>query len=1338
VNLADYYRRLGLSVRLDPLAPPDTRLAADLLQGPAEFNLNGARWRDDWLDQSSGYRCWAVTVTDRFGDYGAAGLCVVRADRDALVVEAFTLNCRVLGKQVETTVLKRLAERAGAEGRPALELRYAPTPRNAVMRHFLARAASAAPAQGPVRLSLATVAALPLLGEAADAGKNADAPVTSRSYRQADPPPGGLGPDPRTDPSLPSRMVRDLGTGGQIAAAVRAWLNVTTRPRPQAGPDTPHPAAPSELAATISRIWGEVLDTPDVGPDENFFDLGGHSIAAVRTCGRLREELPNDVALLDLYRYPTVRALARYLSGGTDTPGAPAPRPQPATYPTSDGREPIAVVGMACRVPGAADPGEFWRLVRDGRSGLTTLTDADLAGPEDGNGPTTVPTFGWLADLDRFDAEFFCMTRREAEITDPQQRVFLECAWHALEDAGLPPRRFSGRIGIFAGSGSNDYLSWLLSDDGLVQAVGQAGLRLATAKDYLATRAAYRLDLRGPAVTVQTACSSSLVAVHMAVRALRAGECDLALAGGVSVTDLVPHGYRYEPGGIFSPDGVCRAFSEDADGTVPGNGVALVVLRRLGEAQRGSDRVRAVIRGSAVNNDGAVKAGFTAPSIQGQADVISGALADAAVPATAVSYVEAHGTGTQLGDVIELAALTETYGASGAPLLIGSVKPNIGHLDAAAGAAGLIKAVLALEHGQIPPSTNVSKPAHAADPAAAAIRLNTTLADWPLPEGEPRRAGVSSFGIGGTNAHVILEQAPDTDRPAYPPRPDLVVASAVDRDGLREAVRRLSTWAGENRGAELTDVAATTRLGRQAFRHRAALACGSVSELAEMSDLARWKAGEAAEGRPVIFVFPGQGAQWAGMAAELYRAEPVFREHVDAGLDALAARTAAPLRDALLTGEHPDALRPAELAQPAVFITDYALARLWLHWGVRPAALVGHSVGEFVCAAVAGALSVTDALTLVAERGRLTGQLPPGAMMAVGCGAEELWQLAPSGLTGPLDVAAVNGPKRCVIAGPEAAVEALVKWLTENRITGRRLVASHAFHSRQMAPAVAGIRALFATVAARPGGIPIASTVTGDWLTQEQLASASHWADQIGRTVRFADAVTTVAASHPGAIWLECGPATGLAALARQLDSGGHGIATLAGPGPGASLRQVGTAAGHLWCLGAPVDWAALADGKVWRTMPLPGYPFRRDRYLRTPPPERGGPGQEQAAGPVPAREPAEPPPRAAGPARPAMTGLARVVALIWEELFGTAAVGDDDNFFDLGGDSLSGGRYALRVAEVLGAEIPARAVFDHPTVAGQAGLIEQTLRASLPADEFETIMQELQAPGGTGNVEGR
>jgi phthiocerol/phenolphthiocerol synthesis type-I polyketide synthase E len=877
----------------------------------------------------------------------------------------------------------------------------------------------------------------------------------------------------------------------------------------------------------------------------------------------------------------------------------------------------IAIVGMAGRFPGARNIDEFWRNLRDGVEAISFFTEEELrsAGVDSAllSDPSYVRANATMEDTELFDASFFGINHREAEIMDPQHRIFLECAWEALENAGYDADSYQGRIGVYAGHGVPTYLlSNLYSNRQSIWALSGTQTFIGNDKDHLSTRVSYKLNLHGPSLSVQTACSTSLVAVHVACQSLLNGECSMALAGGITI--WVPHkvGYKYDAGGILSPDGHCRAFDAAAKGTVNGNGVGIVVLKRLEDALAEGDTIHAVIKGSAINNDGSQKAGYTAPSIEGQAAVISEAMHMAGVDASTITYVEAHGTGTVLGDPIEVAALTQAFrtGTQAKEFCaIGSVKTNIGHLDTAAGVAGLIKTVLALKNKELPPSLHYQQPNPAIDFANSPFYVNSTLTEWTTSNRTARRAGVSSFGIGGTNSHVIVEEAPQVE-PAGTVRPlHLIVLSAKTGKALQSTARNLAQHLKQHPDLNIADVAHTLQLGRKAFDHRLAFVCSDLDDAATaLEDETRVVTSvQETNDHPVLFMFPGQGSQHVNMGAELYQTEQVFREQIDRCSVSLQPHLGLDLRTLLYpqpenVEEAAERLKQTIYTQPALFVVEYALAQLWMSWGVRPRAMIGHSIGEYVAACIAGVLTLDDALKLVAARGRLMQSVPGGAMTSVSLAEAELAPL----LDNRVALAAVNGPSFCVISGTTEIIEEQEELLSKRGYLCRRLHTSHAFHSGMMDSIIEPFVELVKTVKLSTPKLPYISNLTGTWITADEATDPHYWSRHLRGTVRF-DAGVRELLKIQNSILLEVGPGRTLTTLAKShlQESGASSLHSLPGPqGKTSELRTMLDAAGALWLAGRQLAWAGFSSGRRQQRIPLPTYPFERKRYWIDPQPE--------------------------------------------------------------------------------------------------------------------------------------
>ncbi len=876
----------------------------------------------------------------------------------------------------------------------------------------------------------------------------------------------------------------------------------------------------------------------------------------------------------------------------------------------------IAIVGMAGRFPSASTPAQLWDLLRSGREATRWLSDDELlasgVSQDEISDPAYVRASLVLPDMEMFDAGFFGFSKRDASVLDPQHRHFLECAWEALEDAGHMPENFNGAIGVFGGCGMQAYLPFnLLSNPELVKSMGMFLLRhTGNDKDFLCSRVSYLLDLKGPSISVQTACSTSLVAVHVAAQSLLSGECDMALAGGASIE--LPHrrGYHFAPGEIMSPDGHCRAFDDEAAGTIFGSGAAIVVLRRLEDALRDGDNIHAVIRGSAVNNDGSGKAGYFAPSVDGQARAAVEALGVAGIDPASVSYIEAHGTGTPVGDPIEIAALSQAYGTSGQRGFcgIGSIKTNIGHLDTAAGVASLIKVAMAMRNGLIPASLNFSKPNTRLDLASTPFHVVAQSRPWARSQ-SPRRAGVNSLGVGGTNAHVIVEEAPLPPTQATDAGCHVLTLSARTPASLdRLKSRWLEFLDAPPADFSLANAAFTTQVGRRAFEHRCAIAAADIDGLRsalQATSHARCASGKAvAESPPVVMMFPGGGAHYPGAGRELLT-HAAFHEAVDACLFAMPAQAPGDLRTVMFDAAAGDVqaaqlLAKPSYAMPALFTLEYAVAQLWASWGIRPAAVIGHSAGEYAAAAIAGVLSVADALAIVCLRGQLFEQTAPGSMLAVDLPPRELDELM-QGIE--LDIAAINAPDLCIASGTLDAIAQLEHRLEAQGLEGRRLHINVAAHSRLLDSVLDAFRERLSRIRFRTPQLPFISNLTGDWADATVLTTADYWVRHLRNPVRFSDGLKR-ALELPGAVLLEVGPGQGLCALARQ-NTPGAGRTILASTcranEPGGDLALTMASAGALWTRGLACDWSAMRGRGPYRRISLPTYAFDHERHWIEP-----------------------------------------------------------------------------------------------------------------------------------------
>ncbi|MEU6770882.1 type I polyketide synthase [Streptomyces sp. NPDC046759] len=979
----------------------------------------------------------------------------------------------------------------------------------------------------------------------------------------------------------------------------------------------------------------------------------------------------------------------------------------------------IAVTGVSGRFPGVSDLAEWWDALKAGRV-LTTRYDRRrlvAAGvPESlADDPDFVPVHGRLPDADRFENDLFRVSPREAEMMDPQLRLMLECAWTALEDAAVNPVDTGLVTGVYASASASGYLHRMIAS-GRLDALTIEDALHGCAPDFLASTIAYRLNLSGPALAVQTACSSSLVAVHMAVQGLLAGECDQALvvAAGLAHPQA---GHLRVPGGIHSASGHCRPFDEQADGVVAGSGVACVVLRRLDDVLATGPEPYGLVLGTAVNNDGAAKAGYYAPSVDGQQAAIRAALEAADVDGASIGYLETHGTGTRIGDPIEWSAASGALRAAGArrgQIPIGALKANTGHLDNAAGLAGLIKALLVVRDGVVPPLAGFSRLNLLLETEDCPLYVPTRATPWQGPE--PRRAGVSSFGVGGTNAHVIVERPPSRvirpEEAGVSPAGHLVLLSAADGTALDRSAERLGRHLATHT-PRAADVARTLATGRAALGERLAVAGATSAEIAErLATGAGVVRGSRPPARPapVILAFPGQGAQRPGMAVPFSEALPGFPAALGECLDAFDPGTAGVLARALSDPGFPEGeLAQTRLAQPALFAVEYAAATALRRLGVATAGVIGHSLGEITAACVAGVLALPDAARLVVLRGRLLQDCPPGAMLSLGCGENEARALiTASGLE--MEMSAVNSRESCVVAGTRETADAFEAWLA-GQVHVRRLRTSHAFHSSLVEPAMGPLAEELARITVRPPAVPWATT-DGRLVLAGEPADPLGLAERTRATVRFASALGALAAHLPGAVVVEAGPGRALSAAATAADLTAVPLAdgreTPAG-------RQVLTALGTLWTMGQPLDLESMCGaGELVR---LPGYPCAGPRRIAPEALARPVAAGPDPAGPATGRAEDTTAPDTPGPRRAAVTDVAARLTRVWRELLGHDNLDEKADFFLLGGDSLLVTRLARKLRTELGVTVPMRELLLARTLEGQSELVRRLAQGeSAPA----------------------
>lgn len=1078
----------------------------------------------------------------------------------------------------------------------------------------------------------------------------------------------------------------------------------------------------------LSTIWQQLLAVDKVGVNDNFFKMGGNSLLALKTVTELKQHnftLP----ITKLYQFPTIAGIAAYLNGDDRT----AKKPLLAKSAVKTNSGDIAVIGMAGRFPGANTIDELWNVLTEGRETTKFFTDSELdpfIPPHIRYAPNYVKARGVIDHADEFEPMFFGINPKAAELMDPQQRIFLEIAWEALESTGHLPSVYNGSIGVFAGTGANTYfINNVLPNQHLIENVGSLLVTTLNEKDYVASRTAYELDLKGPAVSVHSACSTSLLAIAEAVASLRNGQCNVALAGGSSITSPVNSGHLYSAGTMLSADGHCRSFDASSDGTVFSDGAGVVLLKRLEEAIHDGDTIYAVIKGTGVNNDGADKGSFTAPNSRGQAGAIAMAIQNAGVSPADISYVEAHGTATVLGDPIEIEGLKMAFGEQDKNqyCAIGSIKSNMGHLTAAAGVAGFIKTTLALYHQKIPASLFYTTPNPNIDFEHSPFYVNTKLTDW---QADKRIAGVSSFGVGGTNVHVVLEDYNRQPKQSTAGRDlQLFTWSAKTEESLIGYRKKLASYLAEDNVVSLPDVAYTLQTTRHNFANRSFIVAGSKQELVSKLQSAADKSSSnhtSPNAPDIAFMFPGQGAQYLNMGRELYEGEPVFRAAVDECVALLKSTSQHNILEIIFNDtkdeQAADALKNTLYTQPALFIVSYAMAKLWMSWGIQPSVFLGHSIGEFVAGHFAGIFTLADAMKLIATRAQMVSELPKGSMVSVRLSENELRQILPD----TISIAVVNGGVASVAAGPDEEVEEFVKLLEEKNIANRVLQTSHAFHSAMMDPIITPFEGVVRSIKLNKPVNPIISTITGKWMSEVEATDASYWANHLRNTVRFADMAAVLI--NENFIALEVGPGKVLATLVKQ-QAGNKPVTAIPGietTKDSTTYGSVMKALGQLWINGIQPDWKAFYEGQNRLMVNIPTYAYNRKRYWVNPvlPPNTSAPAFNAQLNTL-TDHPQETPPIMAN----RKAALIEKLKEVFEVASGIDIDSTDTGFVEIGFDSLLLTQIATNLKKEFNVPITFRKLFEeHNTL----DLLANYLDEVLPADKY----QQAAAPVQQGSVQ--
>ncbi|GMQ62974.1 type I polyketide synthase [Vallitalea maricola] len=981
----------------------------------------------------------------------------------------------------------------------------------------------------------------------------------------------------------------------------------------------------------------------------------------------------------------------------------------------------IAVIGMAGQFPKAKDIESYWNNIIDGKECISFFTDEELreAGIDENlfHNPHYVKAKGVLEGMDLFDADFFKINPNEAKLTDPQHRLLLEGAWCALEHAGYASYTYDGSIGVYAGCAMNSYM--LLNVYPYIKKEVSAGTLIAAIgndKDSLTTNIAYRMNLSGPAVTVQSSSSTSLVASSLACQSLLTYQCDMAIAGGIAVGPPSVGGYLYQEGGIMSPDGHCRAFDKQANGFVPGMGYGLVVLKRLSDAIEDRDYIWAVIKGFAVNNDGYDKVSYSAPSVTKQSEVIVEAQTIAGISPDTITYIETHGTGTNLGDPIEIAALTEAFrmGTNKKQYCaIGSVKTNIGHLDTAGGVAGLIKTCMALKNKTLPPSLHYNEPNPNIDFATSPFYVNTEAKYWESGD-FPRRAGVSSIGMGGTNAHMILEEYDNNADKihAMDNKPCILMLSAKTPKALDNYTNNLMAYLCSNKDNRLEDVAYTLAVGRNEFEYRQALICSSGKEYIEAIEN---KSKEIYTGiqhkeKKIAFMFTGQGSQYSKMGQDLYMRYELYKSTFDLCADLYKKYSGEDLRD-IIYRDNTNLVKQTQFSQPALFAFEYALAKLLMSWGLDPHAMIGHSLGEYVAACIAGVISLDDCIKMIHYRSFLMQKQVKGSMMVVAANEDALkeWIIP---YKQSLCLAAVNGPNLCVVSGEDESIMSLRNKLLKEDIFCRKLVTSHAFHSMMMEPMMEEYAEIIKDITFKKPQIPYISSVTGKWITDDEVMNIEYWVNQIRATVRFSYGVQELL-KEENTVILEVGPGNSLTTIVKQhlcTDSNQQVIASVdALNGKRSSIEALMKAVAQLWTAGITILWEAFYKDKTYYRLPLPTYPFERKSYWY-------GKDENTAISSDDTKEVTEeyvdqhfqPRPTLQNDYIPPVSEMEKEITKIVEELLGINGIGIEDDFFELGGHSLLATQVLSRIYYKFQVKISLKDIFYNFTIKEMVRIMQE------------------------------
>ena len=1338
----DFISGLNLKIEITPFQEENIPRISQLTYRTNQFNFTTLRKRENEINSISAdknFECYQVSLSDRFGEYGLIGVVIVNKS-EGYDVDVFLLSCRVLGKGVEHLIISFLGKKARLAESRLLTLHFRKTEKNTPAGDFLlSNFADTLKTDNEIQTFDIPV------DRAADFIFNPESTAVYQEVKEGSEIKVSHGNLNGKDKNDFYYMILDRYLSLENLVAE---LNKRTIVKADA-----LPARASGLTEmNVLSVWQQILKSDAFGNSDNFFDIGGHSVLIPQIVIKLQKLFNYGISIVDVFQYPTVHDLAAYIDG-KGKPEIISSEIVKNTEKMGSLVKDIAIIGMAGRFSGVSNIEEFWSAISSGTEKISFYTkeelinkgvDKDLIENKD-----YVFANGNIDSADKFDSAFFGITPREADFMDPQHRVFLETCYEGLENAGYTSEQYKGEIGVFAGCGMNNYLlKNLFQHPGSIRSLGEFQTIINNNSDYLTTRVSYKLNLTGPSIDVQSACSTSLVAIHLACQNLIAGSCDIALAGGVFIQ--IPHseGYMFESGGIFSPDGHCRPFDSKADGTLFGEGSGVIVLKRLDDAIRDNDTISAVIKGSAINNDGSGKVGYMAPSVSGQVAVVKRAIADAKISPETISYIETHGTGTKLGDPVEVKALSHVFRSlsdNKSYCALGSVKANIGHLDAAAGVAGVMKVVMMLKNRKLPPQPNYNSPNPELHLEDTPFYINTSLTDWPATNG-PRRAGISSFGIGGTNAHCIIEEYSEPIKTRSAEKFHLLPISAKTLEALNNLTQSISLHV-LNSGQDIADISYTLQHGRNNYKHRSLLVYKSaVNEGPLLVTNTEVNGIQELCNPSVVFMFTGQGSQYAGMAEDLYYEFSTFRKIVDKAAAFLEKNFNIDILKYILNGTGDslkDEINQTSVAQPLLFTIQYALARLLDEFGIRPDALIGHSIGEYAAAAISGVFDFEDALKLVAWRGKLMQEQRPGAMLSVQLPYQDLLPF----ISEKVNLSLKNAPDMNVLSGDINDIAEVYNRLASNYpdIHLSKLNTSHAFHSYMMEPVIDPFRQILDSVKFKESKIPVVSNKSGSWAGKDELSSSGYWTDQIVSTVNFVDGVQELIKKGNTCL-IEVGPGNTLATLLSQFDSKGKKISVFSTlRHPKKKLNDVSVfmnALSRAWISGVNIDWNNYYQTEKRFRVPLPSYPFERARHWVDPElpfnyfseskasiKMAGADSVKFVAGMADAIKSSpsfHPRPEMENKYLAPGSDTELELVKIWEDLLGIKGIGIEDDFFYLGGHSLLASQVINRISEKFNIRLPLETLFRSPTI---KELISK-IQAGIPTVSVETEIVSLNPDG--------